>query len=90
MSRGVVPSARTSAPPYADYTGTVPAGATPPYDEYLGSASYGVCPLCGFEFGNDDNPGGTALPMSFDAYREEWVAGGRQVFYLKGLQGHSR
>jgi riboflavin kinase/FMN adenylyltransferase len=33
----------------------------PPYEELLGQASYEVCPQCGFEFGNDDNPG-TAAP----------------------------
>jgi len=52
---------------------------TPPYEELLGKPSYEVCPRCGFEFGNDDNPG-TAAPMSFEQYREEWVAGGCQWF----------
>jgi hypothetical protein len=41
----------------------------------VGTPSYEVCPNCGFEFGNDDNPGGTAAPASFAEYRAEW--GGR-------------
>lgn len=57
--------------PYADYTGTLPAGATPPYEDLLGQPSYEVCPTCEYEFGNDDNPG-TAPPVSFEQYREEW------------------
>jgi rubredoxin len=35
--------------------------------------SYEVCPNCGFEFGNDDNPG-TEAGVSFEQYRTEWVA----------------
>jgi hypothetical protein len=41
--------------------------------------SYEVCPNCGFEFGNDDNPG-TAAPSSFEQYRVEWESEGRQRF----------
>jgi hypothetical protein len=52
---------------------------TPPYEDLLGKPSYEVCPRCGFEFGNDDNPG-TAAPLSFEEYRHEWVAGGCQWF----------
>lgn len=48
---------------------------SPPYEDLLGRPSYELCPNCGFEFGNDDNPG-TALPISFEAYRAQWVAGG--------------
>ena len=48
---------------------------TPPYEDVLGRPSYEVCPSCGFEFGNDDNPG-TAPPSSFADYRAEWTAGG--------------
>jgi hypothetical protein len=50
-----------------------PAGAvlSPPYESVLGAPSYEVCPSCGFEFGNDDNPG-TAPPVSFEDYRAEW------------------
>ncbi|HVF04959.1 MAG TPA: hypothetical protein VNA20_08975 [Frankiaceae bacterium] len=57
--------------PYARYDGAVPAGATPPYEDLLGAPSYEVCPGCDFEFGNDDNPG-TAPPVSFEEYRQEW------------------
>lgn len=66
-------------PPYSDYDGTVPADARPPYEETLGRASYVVCPRCGFEFGNHDNPG-TAAPHSFDDYRQEWLAQGAPTF----------
>lgn len=40
----------------------------PPYEDLLGRVSYEVCPRCGFEFGNDDNPG-TGSPTPFDEYR---------------------
>ena len=51
-----------------------PAGLvlSPPYEAYLGKPSYEVCPNCGFEFGNDDNPG-TAPPRPFEQYRAEWA-----------------
>jgi hypothetical protein len=52
---------------------------TPPYEDLLGRPSYEVCPCCGFEFGNDDNPG-TAAPVSFEQYRAQWEADGRQRF----------
>ena len=52
---------------------------TPPYEDFLGRPSYEVCPSCGFEFGNDDNPG-TAPPLSFDEYRAEWIARGSPRF----------
>lgn len=45
---------------------------TPPYEDFLGQPSYEVCPRCGFEFGNDDNPGTGATPASFDGYRRDW------------------
>lgn len=51
----------------------------PPYEDALGSPSYEACPNCGFEFGNDDNPG-TAPPSSFAEYRAEWLAEGSQRF----------
>lgn len=68
-----------TVPPYANYSGMVPAEATPPYEEWLGAASYEVCPCCGFEFGNDDNPG-TAPPSTFQSYRQEWEGEGRPRF----------
>jgi hypothetical protein len=52
---------------------------TPPYEDLLGRGSYEVCPRCGFEFGNDDNPG-TGSPSSFDDYRHEWQARGSPWF----------
>jgi hypothetical protein len=38
-----------------------------------------TCLRCGFEFGNDDDPG-TAAPVSFDQYRDEWEAEDRPWF----------
>jgi hypothetical protein len=58
----------------------------PPYEDWLGSPSYEVCPLCGFEFGNDDNPG-TADPLSFAEYRAEWEEQGRPIFSVKDVEG---
>jgi hypothetical protein len=52
---------------------------TPPYEDFLGRPSYEVCSRCGFEFGNDDNPG-TGEPVSFEEYRREWKAEGRPRF----------
>jgi hypothetical protein len=56
----------------------------PPYWRSLGRPSYEVCPRCGFEFGNDDNPG-TAEPVSFEQYRREWEADGRPPI-VNGLE----
>jgi len=52
---------------------------SPPYDDTLGKPSYEVCPKCGYEFGNDDNPG-TAKPVSFSEYRSEWENEGSKWF----------
>ena len=38
-----------------------------------------MCACCGFEFGNDDNPG-TAPPLTFEQYGREWVAEGCRWF----------
>ncbi|ONI74417.1 hypothetical protein BWI15_14000 [Kribbella sp. ALI-6-A] len=64
-----------------------PAGLPirPPYRDYLGQPSYEVCPRCGFEFGNDDDPG-TAPPVSFYQYRAEWEAKGRPWFDKSVMQ----
>ena len=71
-------AAELTALPYENWTpGTV--SVPPPYEDHFGRPSYEVCPNCGFEFGNDDNPG-TAAPTSFDEYREEWVAQGAPRF----------
>jgi rubredoxin len=55
------------------------AGFEPPYEPMLGKASYEICPQCGFEFGNDDNPG-TAKPDSFSQYRARWESEGSKWF----------
>jgi len=47
----------------------------PPYEIHFGLPSYEVCSCCGFEFGNDDNPG-TSQPQSFEDYFAEWQASG--------------
>jgi hypothetical protein len=52
---------------------------TPPYCIKYGFPSYEICPCCGYEFGNDDNPG-TAEAVSFDDYRREWIASGAEWF----------
>jgi hypothetical protein len=54
-------------------------GLEPPYDHYFGDPSYEVCACCGFEFGNDDNPG-TGAPVSFEAYLRAWVQSGCEWF----------
>jgi hypothetical protein len=58
---------------------------SPPYCHQLGDASYDVCLKCGFEFGNDDNPG-TAAPQSFEEYRAEWKAQGSPWFDAAGAE----
>ena len=65
--------------PYERWPPQDMAQLVPPYENALGRPSYEVCPRCGFEFGNDDNPG-TASPSSFDDYRVEWEAAGRPWF----------
>ena len=49
----------------------VSTGLTPPYDSKWGEPSYDVCDCCGFEYGNDDNPG-TSSPSSFQGHLKEW------------------
>ncbi len=65
------------SPPYANWRPTEPMPA-PPYEETFGMPSYEVCTCCGFEFGNDDNPG-TSQPVSFEEYRNAWVEDGRPL-----------
>jgi hypothetical protein len=68
------------APPYAALTRVpVSEALSPPYCQHFGDPSYEVCDCCGFEFGNDDDPG-TRLPLSFSAYRAEWIADGARWF----------
>ena len=67
--------------PYATWPPPLGSDLSPPYENLLGRPSYEVCPQCGFEFGNDDNPG-TAPGDSFESYRQRWEAEGRPVFDL--------
>jgi hypothetical protein len=49
----------------------------PPYDRWYGEPAYQICPCCGFEPGNDDDPwSGSVRPRSFEEYRREWLAAG--------------
>jgi len=61
-------------PPYADLRSVLAAqGLKPPYGQHFGPPSYEVCRCCGFEFGNDDQPG-TADPVSFGEYLHDWMS----------------
>jgi hypothetical protein len=51
----------------------------PPYERWYGDPSYEVCACCGFEFGNDDNPG-TSAPVTFEEHWQDWAASGWQWF----------
>jgi predicted RNA-binding Zn-ribbon protein involved in translation (DUF1610 family) len=73
-------SEELTAKPYDTWPPPEGLTLTPPYEDLLGRPSYEVCPNCGFEFGNDDNPGGTSSPASFAQYRAEWRADGSQRF----------
>ena len=66
-------------PPYALWPPSEGILLEPPYSRMLGAPSYEVCPQCGYEFGNEDDPG-TGAPVSFDAYRRDWEASGRRWF----------
>src|SRR5262245_19086796 len=69
----IVPAYRFLGPPPWKHPGP------PPYCQWHGKPSYDVCACCGFEFGNDDEPG-TALPVTFAQYLAEWIAGGCEWF----------
>src|SRR5450631_1851587 len=71
--------------PYATWPPPSGMPITPPYEDWLGRPSYEVCPLCGFEFGNDDNPG-TCEPISFADYRVEWETDGRPIMSVQGVE----
>jgi rubredoxin len=58
------------SPPWSNH------GLSPYFMQY-GEPSYEVCSCCGFEFGNDDNPG-ISPGQSFEDYRREWIASGAQ------------
>ena len=72
-------SKELTAQPYAIWPPPPDAVYGPPYEDHLGDPSYEVCPNCGFEFGNDDNPG-TAPGVSFEEFRAEWEAEGSPRF----------
>jgi hypothetical protein len=57
----------------------VPEEIKPPYSLHFGIPSYEVCNCCGFEFGNDDEPG-AAEPESFRSYLNNWIVGGARWF----------
>jgi hypothetical protein len=65
--------------PYQLWPPPADAVLNPPYEDMLGRPSYEVCPRCGFEFGNDDNPG-TAEPESWEEYRADWESQGSPWF----------
>jgi RNA polymerase subunit RPABC4/transcription elongation factor Spt4 len=65
--------------PYATWPPTEDLLLVPPYEDTLGAPSYEVCPNCGFEFGNDDNPG-TGQPASLEDYRAQWADEGSPRF----------
>ena len=64
------------SPPYATWPPPDAGSLAPPYEDHLGPPSYEVCHRCAFEFGFDDNPG-AGKGLSFDEYRQEWIANGR-------------
>jgi hypothetical protein len=68
--------------PYATWPPPPNLELSPPYEDLLGQPSYEVCPQCGYEFGNDDNPG-TADPQGFESYRLEWESQGSRRFRRK-------
>lgn len=69
-----------TVPPYAMWPPPEGLVLVPPYCAQLGTASYEVCPECGFEFGNDDDPGDDIPGDSFATYRAAWIARGRPRF----------
>ena len=72
--------------PYATWPPPQGQELSPPYEDLLGRPSYEVCACCGFEFGNDDNPG-TAAPVSFEDYRTDWIERGRPWFDRNSTPG---
>jgi hypothetical protein len=66
--------------PYATWPPPEGLAIAPPYADWLGRATYEVCPMCEFEFGNDDDPGPGNYPMSFAEYRADWESRGSPVF----------
>ena len=69
-----------SSLPYSNTLGHgLVRGLTAPYSAHFGMPSYEVCPCCGFEFGNDDEPG-TAQPATFEQFLNEWMLDGAKWF----------
>jgi ribosomal protein L37E len=62
------PYERMGLPPWSDH-------GSPPYSQRYGTPSYDVCACCGFEYGNDDEPG-TAPPQTFAEYLADWITRG--------------
>ena len=77
-------SAELTVQPYETWPPPEHVALSPPYEDLLARASYEVCPNCGFEFGNDDNPG-TAPPSSSEEYLADWIADGRPRFAAQRL-----
>jgi hypothetical protein len=68
------------APPYSGWRGRrAIRGIDPPYGKHFGFPSFEVCACCGFEFGNDDDPG-TAEPVSFEKFFRDWITSGCEWF----------
>jgi len=67
--------------PYATWPPPDGLEISPPYEGQLGAPSYEVCRRCGFEFGNDDNPGGDKHGDSFEEYRDAWIAASQPTFH---------
>jgi hypothetical protein len=57
----------------------IEASLEPPYSRHFGMPSFEVCPCCGFEFGNDDEPG-TGDAVSFRSYLRAWIGRGARWF----------
>ncbi len=69
-----------TAPAYADASSVgLVRGLSAPYCVHFGMPSYEVCPCCGFEFGNDDEPG-TSSPTTFEQFLAEWISEGMPWF----------
>jgi hypothetical protein len=51
-------------------------GFEPPYCVRFGFPSYDVCECCGYEYGNDDEPGNGLRGFSFEEYLENWMKEG--------------
>lgn len=77
--------ATLDAPPYELWPPPPAIALRPPYVDALGDPSYEVCPVCGYEFGFDDDPGAGMQGESFDEYHRQWVAAGHPLFDERGF-----